>query len=135
MIAKRRMHAYIYFYSAGWDTSPHGSLDFVFHNHANALDLDMEIRWTDEAARRRLFDVARRHESLFIRFVENPGTRLNPKLYRRAFLTPKSYEEASDCQPRWCQLFLGTYRLFDRHVALHVSLSLRPKGNGVPHFS
>jgi len=92
------MHAYIYFYPAGWDTSPHGSLEFVFHNHTHALDLDIELRWADEAARGRLFDVVRRYESLFIRFVENPGTRLNPTLYRRNFLTPKLYEEANDSE-------------------------------------
>lgn len=55
-----------------------------------------EAARADWDAWRRLFDVTRRYESLFGRFVENPGSRLNTKLYRRTFLTPKSYEGATD---------------------------------------
>jgi hypothetical protein len=40
--------------------------------------------------------VARRYESLFDGFIEEPRRGLNPKMYRRTFLTRRFYEEASD---------------------------------------
>ena len=93
---RRTRKPYIYFYPTEWANSPHGPLDFVFHNHPGSLDLYIEVTWKDEEARRRLFDVARRHESLFDWFVEKPKRGLNPKLYRRTFLTGRHYEEAGD---------------------------------------
>ncbi len=36
------------------------------------------------------------NESPFNDFMEKPGSRLNPKLYRRTFLTGRLYEEASE---------------------------------------
>ncbi len=93
---RRAKKPYVYFYPTEWDDSPHGPLDFVFHNHPGSLDLYIEVSWKNGEARRRLFDVARRHESLFDWFMEKPKRGLNPKLYRRTFLTGRHYEEASD---------------------------------------
>jgi hypothetical protein len=93
---RRTRKPYVYFSPTGWDTSPHGPLDFVFHNYSVSLDLYIEVSWADEVARRKLFDVARRHGSLFEGSIENPKGGLNPKLYRRTFLTGRLYEEASD---------------------------------------
>lgn len=97
VVPKRRVKKpYIYFYPTEWGISPYGPLDFVFHNLPNTLELFLEVGWKNEEARRRLFDVARMNESLFNDFMEKPGSRLNPKLYRRTFLRPEFYEEASD---------------------------------------
>jgi hypothetical protein len=93
---RRTKKPYIYFYPTEWGASPHGSLDFVFHNHPDSLDLFIEVRWADDVTRRNLFDVARRYESLFDGFIEEPRRGLNPKMYRRTFLTRRFYEEASD---------------------------------------
>ena len=70
----------------------------MFHNLPDALELFIEGSGADEKARPRLFDVARGDTPLFGQFMENPGTGLNPKLYRRTFLPRRFYEEASDSE-------------------------------------
>ncbi len=86
---------FLSFWPERWQT-PYGSLNFVLHNLPGELDLFIEVSWADEEARRRLFDVARNNRALFGDFIEKPGTGLNPKLYRRTFLTRSFYEEASE---------------------------------------
>ncbi len=94
---------YIYFYPTKWDVpalnigdDPEGFLRFVFHNHSGELVLFLGTSLGKEGARRRLFDMGRRDESLFNHLVEDPGRGRNPKLYRRTFLTQESFEDLSD---------------------------------------
>ena len=128
----RFKQTYIYFHPRGWGTSTHGSLDFVFHNLPDALELFIEVSGVDEEARPRLFDVARGNIPLFGQFMENPGTGLNPKLYRRTFLSRRFYEEASDSEREeeirrhWAEFPKMTY-----HVSTPPSRKRSGPGNTV----
>jgi hypothetical protein len=86
---------FVSFRPEGWE-SPHGSLNFVFHNSPEELSLLIEVGWADEELRRKLFEMAGQDASLFNHLLEHPAKGTNPKLYRRPFLAPDSYKEGSD---------------------------------------
>ncbi len=95
---------YIWFHPQGWEVpaldvtdDPGGFLRFVFHNHPDGLDLFLETSPGDEAARRRLFEMGQKNQSVF-NDLEDPDTSRWPKLYRRAFLTPEIHEDALDSE-------------------------------------
>lgn len=98
----RYRNVYVYFYPEKWDVPAlnagddrHGFLRFVFHNHSGELTLYLETSWGNEDARQKLFRMGRENEATFNNLVD-PKTDSHPKLYSRAFLTPESYEDASD---------------------------------------
>ena len=86
---------YLYFCPEAWEV-PNGFVGFVFHNHADQLELFLEISWGDNGSRRRLFEIAKRDDSPFNHLVENTRRGTNPKLYYRSFLAPGYYEDYSE---------------------------------------
>lgn len=95
---------YITFRPQGWEEVPafnagdsaHGFLRFVFQNNQpDRLDLVLETSRGDEKIRRKLYEMGQKDESLF-NDLEDPETDEKPKLYRRTFVTPEFYKDASD---------------------------------------
>lgn len=93
---------YVWFHPQEWEVpalrandNRNGFLRFVFHNNPNRLDLLLETSPGHQGTRRRLFEMGQKDEKLFNALVD-PGTNDYPKLYRRIFLTPEQYDEASN---------------------------------------
>ncbi len=99
----RSVKPYIAFRPSEWETPAAlnagedrlGFIRFLFVNRADSLTLYLQITPGDERVRRRLYEMGDKHQTLFNDVVD-PDTDDYPNLYRRRFLTPEYYEEASE---------------------------------------
>ena len=95
---------YVFFCPQAWEVPSlsigndrDGFFRFVFHNLPDELTLFLETSLGGEVTRRKLYEMALKHESLFESPVD-PDTSKYPKLYHRTFLAPVFYEEATDSE-------------------------------------
>lgn len=95
---------YVWFHPHSWEVPALqvnddrlGFFRFVFQNNPDRLDLYLETSPGDERTRRRLFEMGQKDEELF-NHLADPNTGRYPSLYRRTFLAPQRYQDASDSE-------------------------------------
>lgn len=104
LIPTGKSKSYVWFHPQRWEVpalqandDSNGFFRFVFHNNPDKLHLFLETSPGNERTRRMLFEMGRKDEKLFNHLVD-PDTNRHPKFYRRTFLTPQHYEDASDSE-------------------------------------